>query len=578
MKRIHRQITESNQSSIAKTRKLRLWLCIICALLGCLWVGFTTMFAPHWSTQDGLQICLGFGLVAWITTSPTFFKRYVGEATPESLGAIRIIVCTILLIMTLWIEDVPTTALLPVEMIRQRGIMQFFYAFPGFGSFVRSQTNLQIFEWLTALVLFLGIIGWKTRVIIPLGAFCYLLLGGIIRQYTWFFHTGLIPTYVLAVLSLTPCGDGLSVDRWWKVSRGQSVLNAERPAPIYGWSRYACWVVIALSYVAAGMSKLRKSGLFWWDASNMRSYLYSGTLDPMQSDWGLSVQLNHAPDILFALLGIAGIYGEIAFGLVLFSRIARWILPLFMMGVHIGIFFLQNIFFFDLIFLQLIFFDFTQIKKTIKGLKKSKNFQPQWKDDLSFASSQEINKALASEEDINLVQRPATENQQLKKLAVISAIKSIWQNFRYPLLTAALITSMIFVWFHKTEFYPFTSLQMFSGKNTSGQVGYSKVLAHYESGVVSRAYPEKIIPAMVNTRYRLLLKGCFLEEPKSIELCNKFFKTTGAVYNEKAPLGQKIDKFELQSWLWDFRNNPSDPQYGDLQKRYIVKVDEEPRK
>jgi hypothetical protein len=38
--------------------------------------------------------------------------------------------------------------------------------------------------------------------------------------------------------------------------------DAERALPIYGWSRYVCWVMIALPYVAAGLSKLRH-GFFW---------------------------------------------------------------------------------------------------------------------------------------------------------------------------------------------------------------------------------------------------------------------------------------------------------------------------
>lgn len=336
----------------------RFWLCLIStALVGLLWFNVQRVFAPNLSlpTLSSLLGCLSFGIIFWITTSRNFFRKYVGEATPESLGVIRIITCTILLIMVLWIDDLPSSAWLPEEMRHSMGMFNFFYAFPGFGSFVRNQTGLQVFEWLTALLLFFGIIGWQTRIVIPLGTFCYFLLGGILRQYSHFWHTGLIPLYVLFILSLTPCGDGLSLDRLWKVYQGRTVPAADRPLATYGWSRYACWVVIAVPYVAAGLSKLRNGGLLWWDATNMRFQLYSTALAPMQFDFSLALHFSHAPDILFALLGIAGVYGELAYGLVLFSKKARWIMPCLMAMMHLGILFFQDILFFDLILLQLVF-------------------------------------------------------------------------------------------------------------------------------------------------------------------------------------------------------------------------------
>lgn len=531
-----------------KIRQLRFWLCLVSALLGCLWISLARLLAPDLSAQAGLIVCLGFGLLSWVTTSPTFFKKYVREATPESLGAIRIIVCTILLIMTLWIEDVPSSALLPAQMRHSMGIMQFFYSLPGFESFVRSQTSLQIFEWLTALILFLGIIGWQTRIVIPLGAFCYLLLGGIIRHYTWFFHTGLIPTYVILALSLTPCGDGLSVDRYRKIAQGKNVPIADRPSPVYGWSRYICWVVIALPYVAAGMSKLRIGGFFWWSATNMRTILYSGTLNPMQFDWGLSVQLSHFPDILFALLGIAGVYGELAFGMVLFSSIARRILPVLMMMMHIGILFLQNILFFDLILLQLVFFDFTEIKKTIA----------RW-----IASNQ----GSVERNSHQYALKPLEASQ-----STAASVNNTLQSFYYPLIVSGLTITLLFFWLSRTEFYPVTSMQMFARRNNSGMVRYFKVLAHNQSGVTVRAYPEKIIPALYDTRYRRVLKACFSKEPKTVNICNKLLNTIGSVHNKKASVSEKIEQFEIQLWDWNFRANPTDPKYGDLVNRHIHKI------
>jgi len=324
-------------------------------------------------TLHYLLNCLGICLLMLVVSSPTFlrrFRRFAGEATPGSLGAIRMWTCAILLLTLSW-EDLASIALLPVELREPEkglryGVMEYFYSLPiGFESFVTNGTSLRVFHWLTELILFLGAIGWRTRVVIPLAAFCAFLLNGILIDYSFFWHQNLVPIYLLFVLSFTPCGDGWSVDRLWKVYQGRPVPAADRGSPIYGWSRYACWVVIALPYVANGLGKLRDGGLFWWNATNMRSMLYHDTLTPREFDWAWSLYLAPAPDFLFATLGVFALVTEISFGMVLFSRIARRILPVMAIMMHIGILLLQRILFLDLILLQFVFFDFTRIRKMI---------------------------------------------------------------------------------------------------------------------------------------------------------------------------------------------------------------------
>src|SRR5207253_9486156 len=143
-----------------------------------------------------------------------------------------------------------------------------------------------------------------TRVVIPLCALCHFLLLGMFIDYSFFWHQNLVSLYVMVVLSFTPCGDGWSVDRLWKIYQSRAVPDAGRASPVYGWSRYACWAMIALPYVASGLSKLLGGGLFWWNPTNMRNHLYMDSLNPRQYDWPLSLYLTHAPDILFSLIGL----------------------------------------------------------------------------------------------------------------------------------------------------------------------------------------------------------------------------------------------------------------------------------
>ena len=198
-----------------------------------------------------------------------------------------------------------------------------------------------------------------------MGAFCYLLLGGIIRQYTWFYHAGLVPLLVMIVLSLTPSGDGFSVDRLRKIARGQPVPAADRALPVYGWSRYICWLVVALAYFAAGMSKLGNDGLAWMNATQLKRVMLRDSLNPMEFDWNLSLHFAQAPDWFFTGLAVATVVGELAFVLVLFSSLARLIVPAAMVAMHTGILFFQNVLFPDLIAVQLMFYDLIPLRKAI---------------------------------------------------------------------------------------------------------------------------------------------------------------------------------------------------------------------
>jgi predicted DCC family thiol-disulfide oxidoreductase YuxK len=310
-----------------------------------------------------LGFWLGSPLRAFVS-SDRFFERAVGAATPASLGAIRAWTCGILLVMTLW-EDLASTALLPRSMVQPKGVLHLLHAAPvGFDRFLASTPALWTFEWITILLLALGVLGLATRLVVPAAAVCCLIVAGIFREYAWFYHTGLIPIYVLAVLSFMPCGDGWSLDRIIRTSRGAPVPpNVAHPR--YGWSRYAVWTVIAVPYVGAGMSKLYYSGFQWLDADNMKATLLRTTLAPMQFDWTVSIDLLRAPDVVFVGLAALGLFTELLFGFVLVSARARRVLPAMMALTHSGILFLQNILFVDLILLQAVFYDFTPVRRAI---------------------------------------------------------------------------------------------------------------------------------------------------------------------------------------------------------------------
>jgi hypothetical protein len=506
----------------------------------------------------------GFGLAGVImlaiTSSRAFFQRYVGPATPGSLGALRMLTCSVLLLITA-LEDLSSIAMLPPETRAPQGVMRFLYALPlGLDRLVASATGLWIFQLLTEVILFLGVLGWHTRIVIPLGTVCHFLIGGILRDYSFDWHQGWVPLYLMVILSFTPCGDGWSVDRLRRVHGGRPVPDADSPSAVYGWARYLCWAAIALPYVQAGLAKLRYGGLFWWSPSNMRSILYEESLRPREFDWQLSLHLVPAPDIIFSLLGLAGLLGEVSFGLVLFSRRARRILPIVIAGMHIGILVLQRILFVDLILLQAAFFDWAEMRRRL-GTAIYRHLG-------SRRASVQAGTSRASAEAI--------------ARAGAAGIEPSAHRLRFPLILSGWAVVSMLCWFFLVEYYPLTSWHLFRYANTTGKIAYYKVLARFESGERAPFRLEDGIGAMAyDSRYEPFLAMCFgrshhrhpSPEAEDAHVCRKFLAASAAAYNRRARPDARVTQLEIQAWEWDWGSTPSDPEYGRLVDRFVLDLD-----
>ncbi len=474
--------------------------------------------------EDGrwaLLALLAYQGFAFATRSARFAERFVPPATPLALGAIRALVASVLLASALW-EQLPSSALLPRAMIHGVGpVLGLLYALPiGFERFVASPLALGVFQAATIALLACAALGFRTRLSVPLAAAAYLVLAGILRQYAWFYHTGLIPLYLLAVLAFTPCGDGFSLDRWLRARRGEPVPDANAATLEYGWARFLVWMALALPYVEAGLSKLRRGGLDWPHAENLKSVLLIDTLSPMQFDWGLTLRLLHAPDALYWAIGLATLAGEIGYGLVLFSRRARLVLPAIMLGMHLGIWLLQNVLFFDLILLQAIF--------TVGGVGA---------------------------------------RAPLPQLVPTTLVSAAWPR-RVRALAALLITC----WAVRIEEFPFTAMQMYSKPNLTGEIDWLAVVATFESGERRRAPIEVALPALRDARHRRVIRQSFDGDPKKRALAEALLAAFLRAHNGKAAPGERIAGVEAQRWHWDYARTPDDPEHGELADHYTVRA------
>lgn len=471
--------------------------------------------------------------------SPRFFQRCVGPQSPDRLGLIRMIVFGILLISAMW-EHLPSTALLPREMFRGVGFVGFVSSLPGFASFLDSSTALAAFQWTTILVLAAAMLGWGTRVTVPLAALLYFLLVGLIRSYCWAYHTGILPLYVAGVLIFTPCGASWSVDAWIrrKRRRGRTAIIAEEPgqkSARYGWACYACWCMVAIAFAAAGLSKLRNGGLGWFEPNNFRSILFATNLTPMEFDFGVALQLSTAPDWVFSFMAVSGMALQLMCLAIPFSPRVRLVLPILIAFMHINIWVLQNILFFDAILIQLIFYDFTTWQAKLRAWAAPRMGMP-------AAAAR-----LAADPDPQVP--PSTPWAWIRSAA------------SQQLLTFAVVALVMTVWLAKFEFYPLTAMQMFSRPSNEAQMPYYKVIAEYSDGSRGRAPIEECIPAFRDSRYRHMLKAAFA---KSNGLATDFFEICMEQYNSDPSHSRAIESIEVQRWSWTYTEPPQDGNYGSM--------------
>src|SRR4029079_16749475 len=73
-------------------------------------------------------------------------------------------------------------------------------------------------------------------------------------------------------------------------------------------------------------------------------------------------------------------------------------------------------------------------------------------------------------------------------------------------------------------------------------------------------------------RYSVTVDKCFGSAAADVSTCEKFLAATASAYNAHISPGNRLTQYEIQTWTWDYVSNPRDPQYGHLEKRFIVDV------
>jgi hypothetical protein len=185
------------------------------------------------------------------------------------------------------------------------------------------------------------VVGWRFRSVGPLFALGMLVLGSYRSSWGRLLHFENLMVLYLVIVALSPAADAWSLDARRR-SRRRSRSDAHAVAAsssAYGWPIALLSVVLVVTYVIAGVAKLRYGGLDWVVGDTLRNHvayaaarldLLGGTPSPL-APWAVRL------DRLWPLAAAGTIVVELSAPLVLFGGRLRtgWVIGAWLM--HLGI-------------------------------------------------------------------------------------------------------------------------------------------------------------------------------------------------------------------------------------------------
>ena len=185
---------------------------------------------------------------------------------------------------------------------------------------------LTVFQSVWMMSLALSSLGLFTRISTISSFVLGIYLIGLPHNFGKTDHSDAIVVIIFGLMAVSRCGDACSIDRLIrKVRQGRDPLvQRSRMSGEYTWPVRAVWLMFALIFFAAGVSKLRHSGLEWIFSDNMAAMLIQAhySAGPWVS-WGLD--LAQYP-WLTQLMAASAVTLEVSYPLALFSHRARWVI------------------------------------------------------------------------------------------------------------------------------------------------------------------------------------------------------------------------------------------------------------
>jgi hypothetical protein len=186
---------------------------------------------------------------------------FLAEDSAVNLGVTRIAVFGALA----WTLDVATyvhPTLLPPVLIRPPLGMEWLQPLVP----ARPESAIVLF-WTVRVSAVFAALGVATRLTTSVAALGSVFLLAIPSMYGHVAHVRHHLVWFTTLLALSPCGDAVGVDAWWRRSRGRTSGRPAR-APCYGFPLRAMAVVLGVFYFFAGVAKLT-TGPEWLLSGNL---------------------------------------------------------------------------------------------------------------------------------------------------------------------------------------------------------------------------------------------------------------------------------------------------------------------
>lgn len=219
-------------------------------------------------------------------------------------------------------------------------------------------------------------LGWRFRLTGPALALFMLVLGTYRNSWGQLLHFENLLVLHLAVVGLSPAADALSLDAR-PVGPSCHATPSGRATVRYGWPLQLAAVVTAVTYVLAGLAKLRYGGLDWVTGDTLRNHVaYSATrLDLLGGSPSPLADPVVRQAWLFPPLAAATVAIELAAPFALIRGRGRGVWALAAWSMHAGILALMLIVFPYPLF-GLAFAPLFRLERLIPATRRRRRFEP----------------------------------------------------------------------------------------------------------------------------------------------------------------------------------------------------------
>lgn len=231
--------------------------------------------------------------------------------------------------------------------------------------------TIAILEFVWKLGLFMSCIGLFTRFINKVTFLVGLYVMALPNNFGKTGHGDAVLVLAMFVMALSKCGDGWSMDALIRAWIRRDPRGSAKPASgEYRWPVRMVWLLSAMVFFGAGVTKLRWSGLAWVTSDNLSNTImqhYYGSISRTPSGLGLWVAQHK---LLCKIIAGMTILIEIGFPLALFSKAARWVLVPAMFLAQVGIYQLMGVLFLQFMFVYAFWVPWDRIGQIIERAVK----------------------------------------------------------------------------------------------------------------------------------------------------------------------------------------------------------------